>query len=106
MGTWVNEEACRRNSQWQKDGMKVVAVSVNLSAYQLRSADIVDVVRKALTDCALSPRLISFELTESMVMYNHKRFIRILQEIKALGEVRPIYDFGTRDSSHSYLRHI
>lgn len=104
MGTWVIEEACRRNSQWQKDGMQVVPVSVNLSAYQLRSAEIVDVVRKALTHYALSPRLISFELTESMVMDNPERVIGILKEIKGLGVMIAIDDFGTGYSSLSYLQ--
>jgi EAL domain-containing protein (putative c-di-GMP-specific phosphodiesterase class I) len=104
IGAWVIEEACRQNSRWKKDGMKIVSVSVNLSAYQLRSAQIVDVVRKALADCALPSRFLSIELTESMVMENPERVINILKEIQGLGVMIAIDDFGTGYSSLSYLQ--
>jgi EAL domain-containing protein (putative c-di-GMP-specific phosphodiesterase class I) len=84
--------------------MEVVPVSVNLSAYQLRSSEIVDVVRKALTDSALPSRFISLELTESMVMEDPERVISILKEIQGLGVSIAIDDFGTGYSSLSYLR--
>ncbi len=104
MGVWVIQEACRQNSRWQKDGMKVVPVSVNLSAHQLRSTEIVDVVRNALSSCALPSRFISLELTESMVMDNPERVIGILKEIQGLGVTIAIDDFGTGYSSLSYLK--
>jgi len=104
MGAWVIEEACRQNSRWQKDGMKVVPISVNLSAYQLRNGEIVDVVRKALTRCALPSSLISFELTESMVMDHPERVTGILKEIQGLGVTLAIDDFGTGYSSLSHLQ--
>ena len=104
IGAWVIEEACRQNSQWQKDGMKIVPVSVNLSAYQLRSNEIVDVVRKALTDSALPSRFISVELTESMVMEDPERVIDLLKEMQGLGVKIAIDDFGTGYSSLSYLQ--
>jgi diguanylate cyclase (GGDEF)-like protein/PAS domain S-box-containing protein len=104
IGAWVIGEACRQNSRWKKDGMKAVPVSVNLSAYQLRSSEIVDVVRKALTDSALPSRFISLELTESMVMEDPERVISILKEIQGLGVTIAIDDFGTGYSSLSYLR--
>jgi len=104
VGTWVIEEACRQNSRWKGDGMKVVPVSVNVSAYQLRGTEIVDVVRKALTDFALPSRFLSLELTESMVMENPERVITILREIQGLGVTIAIDDFGTGYSSLSYLQ--
>jgi EAL domain-containing protein (putative c-di-GMP-specific phosphodiesterase class I) len=104
MGAWVIEEACRQNSRWQEDGMKIVPVSVNLSAYQLRNTEIVDVVRKALTSCALPSRFISLELTESTVMDRPERVTGILKEIQGLGVTIAIDDFGTGYSSLSHLQ--
>ncbi|HMH17716.1 MAG TPA: EAL domain-containing protein [Burkholderiales bacterium] len=104
MGAWVIGETCRQNSRWRKDGMKVVPVSVNLSAYQLRGTEIVGVVRKALADHALPSRLISLELTESMVMEDPERVIGLLKEIQGLGVMIAIDDFGTGYSSLSYLQ--
>ena len=104
MGAWVIDEACRQNSRWQKDGMKIVPVSVNLSAYQLRNTEIVEIVRKALIKCALPSRFISIELTESMVVEDPERVIGILKEIQGLGVTIAIDDFGTGYSSLSYLQ--
>jgi len=104
MGAWVIEETCRQNSRWQKDGAGVVPVSVNLSALQLRSTEIVDVVRTALAESGLQSRFISLELTESMVMEDPERVIAILEAIKALGVKIAIDDFGTGYSSLSYLQ--
>jgi len=77
---------------------------VNLSAYQLRSNEIVDVVRKALTDSALPSRFISVELTESMVMEDPERVIDLLKEMQGLGVKIAIDDFGTGYCSLSYLQ--
>jgi len=104
MGAWVIDEACRQNSRWQKDGMKIVPVSVNLSAYQLRNTEIVEIVRKALIKCALPSLFISIELTESMVVEDPERVIGILKEIQGLGVTIAIDDFGTGYSSLSYLQ--
>ena len=104
MGAWVIAQTCRQNSQWQKSGINIVPVAVNLSARQLRNNDVVEVVHKALADCSLSSRFISLELTESMVMEDPERVITILNEIQGLGVMIAIDDFGTGYSSLSYLQ--
>lgn len=106
IGTWVIRETCRQSNQWRQDGLKAVSVAVNLSAYQLRNDEVVDVVRRAMAHSELPPHSISIELTESMVMEDPERVIGILQEIRGLGVTISIDDFGTGYSSLSYLRHF
>lgn len=106
IGTWVIRETCRQSNQWRQDGLIAVSVAVNLSAYQLRNDEVVDVVRRAIANSELPAHSISIELTESMVMEDPERVIKILQEIKGLGVAISIDDFGTGYSSLSYLRHF
>ena len=106
IGTWVIRQTCMQSNQWRQDGLRSVPVAVNLSSYQLRNDEVVDVVRRAMAHSELPPHSISIELTESMVMEDPERVISILQEIKGLGVTISIDDFGTGYSSLSYLRHF
>lgn len=104
IGSWVIREVCRQNSLWQKSGLDIVSVAVNLSACQLSSNEIVEVVRGAMSVSSLAAHHISLELTESMVMEDPELVIEILHEIKGLGVMISIDDFGTGYSSLSYLQ--
>ena len=104
IGTWVIEEACRQSTRWHAEGIDVVSIAVNLSACQLRNADIVEVVRNALPDRKVLPGCVSVELTESMVMEDPERVIDTLHQIRGLGVTISIDDFGTGYSSLSYLQ--
>jgi EAL domain-containing protein (putative c-di-GMP-specific phosphodiesterase class I) len=61
-------------------------------------------IRSALNDSGLPPDLLELELTESMIMHNAERAVRILTEIKALGVRLAIDDFGTGYSSLAQLK--
>ncbi len=104
MGTWVIEETCRQNSEWMKNGLNIVPISANLSACQLRTNDIIDIVIKSLAKNNLPAKFISLELTESMVMEDPEAVIDILNQIRKLGVTIAIDDFGTGYSSLSYLQ--
>lgn len=104
IGNWVVQEACRQIGEWRRAGLRVVPVSVNLSASQLNSAEIVDVVGSALSRFELPPQFIRLELTESMMMNDPEQVIAILKDLRSMGVLIAIDDFGTGYSSLSYLQ--
>lgn len=104
IGTWVLEEACRQNKAWQDVGMAPKVVAVNLSAVQFHGADIVAAVSQALRNSGLAARYLELEITESVIIEDPERVIRIMEELKALGVSLSIDDFGTGYSSLSYLK--
>ncbi len=78
-------------------------MSVNVSAHQFRAKDLLDHVRRALSDFNLDPKWLELEITESMVMSDVDAAIARMQAVRDLGCGLSIDDFGTGYSSLSYL---
>jgi diguanylate cyclase (GGDEF)-like protein/PAS domain S-box-containing protein len=81
-------------------------VSVNLSAQDLRSNAIVDVVGAALADAGLDPDRLTLEITEGALVDDTDVILRRFEELKGLGVRLSIDDFGVGYSSLSYLRRL
>jgi len=106
IGRWVLKTACAQNVVWQDQGLPKVCMAVNLSMRQLMDDNLMQDIRTALQDSGLAPNLLELEITESMLMQNPERIIRILTEIKNLGIRLAIDDFGTGYSSLAQIRHF
>ena len=106
IGTWVIREALRQYRAWGLDPHQPVplTIAVNVSTAQLERADFLDVVREALRDQGLPPRVLLLEVTESAVMTDVDRFREVLVALKALGVGVSIDDFGSGYSSLSRVR--
>ena len=103
IGAWVIREACRQHVAWRDAGAGTIAVSINLSAVQLKNGALLATLRDVLAEFPVAPGQIEFELTESILMENVDDTIATLQAIKALGFALSIDDFGTGYSSLNYL---
>ena len=80
------------------------ALSVNLSAHQVRHPDVVEMVAATLRDTGLTPDALCLELTESVLIDDLHSRRRVLEDLKALGVRLAIDDFGTGYSSLTYLK--
>ncbi|MGH9152957.1 MAG: putative bifunctional diguanylate cyclase/phosphodiesterase, partial [Acidimicrobiales bacterium] len=106
LGRWVLTEACAQLGRWQaaNPGLARLKVGVNLSARQFTDPDIVPIVAEALARAAISPRSLSLEITESVLMEDVGSTAETLRALKDLGVGLSIDDFGTGYSSLSYLK--
>jgi diguanylate cyclase (GGDEF)-like protein len=104
LGEWVLREACRQVRAWQDQDLPVVRVAVNVSPLQFRRLNLVDTVRRALTDADVNARYLEIELTESAVMTHPEESVEVLERLSRMGVVVSVDDFGTGYSSMSYLR--
>ncbi len=105
IGEWVLREACSQAAKWNQIGFSV-RMSVNLSACQLMSPDLDDLVSGIIKEVDLPAQQLEVELTESVSMQNPEETIRILKRFRALGIQIAIDDFGTGYSNLAYLRHF
>lgn len=104
IGRWVLRTACEQNARWLQAGLPPVRMCVNLSMLQLEDKGLINDLRTVLRESGLPPQLLELELTESMIMHNADRAVRVLTEIKALGIRLAIDDFGTGYSSLAQLK--
>jgi diguanylate cyclase (GGDEF)-like protein len=100
IGEWVLRTACKETANWPDH----VKVAVNLSPAQLKTKNLVALVKDALADCGMPPERLQLEITETMLMQNTFATLAMLHELRKLGVQIAMDDFGTGYSSLSYLR--
>jgi diguanylate cyclase (GGDEF)-like protein len=106
IGSWVLNEACRLMAAWDKAGIGLVSLAVNVSARQLADDRFVTEVGRLLADHRLSPTRLEIELTESAMMAEPERTTQQLRRLRDLGVAVTVDDFGTGYSSLSYLKRL
>lgn len=104
IGAWVLERVCLQVVEWQRLGLPLRRVSVNLSARQFREPDLVGRIRRLLEQTGLASECLELEITESMAMADPQQTVVTLRALKETGIAISIDDFGTGYSSLNYLR--
>lgn len=104
IGQWVLEQACRQNKLLQDTGFAGMTVSVNLSPRQFSPVALIESVQSTLRRAGLAASLLKLEVTESTVMSRPEEAEEILRELKRIGVLLAIDDFGIGYSSLSYLQ--
>jgi diguanylate cyclase (GGDEF)-like protein len=103
VGRWVLQEACRQGARWHARGHKL-DVSVNVSARQLETDQLIDDISYALEASGFDARSLIVEITETAMMRNVSTVVSRLTALKATGVRIAIDDFGTGYSSLAYLQ--
>ena len=104
LGTWVIRRACLDWLEWQRQGVNVPGVAVNVSAQQFQQEDFPDLVRNILEETGMPAKRLELEITEEASSSNPVKVVEALNALKAIGVSIAIDDFGTGYSSLSYLK--
>jgi len=104
LGDWVLEKVCETLNEWTKRGLRVVPVSVNVSARQFQQPQFHKRVAEILERHDIPPELIELELTEGLVMADVESTQSEIANLKRMGLRISIDDFGTGYSCLNYLR--
>ena len=102
---WVLREACRQMREWQRRfaPQAPLCVSVNLSARDFSTPNLVEHVLRVLDESGLDPACLKLEITESVLMSDADTVTGTFRRLKNLGVELQLDDFGTGYSSLSYL---
>jgi len=104
IGEWVLDKVCEDFRLWQRSTDSPGRVSVNLSLKQLRQANFTSRISAIMRSHEISPTSLELEITETTLMENPDRTIKLLDQLYALGLHLAIDDFGTGYSSLSALQ--
>ncbi|MGH8707044.1 MAG: putative bifunctional diguanylate cyclase/phosphodiesterase, partial [Burkholderiales bacterium] len=100
---WVIENAFARISSLGPDGGNF---AINISGTSIGDERFLEFVREQFRRYAMPPRSICFELTETAAVANFDKAARFFGEMKSLGCLFSLDDFGAGMSSFGYLRHL
>jgi diguanylate cyclase (GGDEF)-like protein len=99
---WVLGESLRQCAAWRAGGRRM-AVSVNVSATNLREAGFRDRIREGLERHRVPADALVLEITETSVITEFDRSKAVIAELRDLGVIVSIDDFGTGFTSIAYL---
>jgi len=108
LGRWILRESCRQLRAWQETlpEAESLVVSVNLSSKQFLQNDLPDQVLEALDATGLPPRCLKLEITESYLIENSEKAVKVMNRLREIGVELSLDDFGTGYSSLSYLHRL
>jgi EAL domain-containing protein (putative c-di-GMP-specific phosphodiesterase class I) len=106
VGAWVLRQALADFTAWQRAGLSLERVAVNISARQLFDREFVDVALDAMKHAGLAGRRLEVELTEASLIEDFRAANGALRELGRHGIRIALDDFGTGYSSLAYLNEL
>lgn len=104
--SWMMRHTMKQLIEFQKDGIEIGKLSLNISARQLESKGIISDLKMILNETNFDPKRLELEITERQMMKDPERSIIILNRIKEMGVDIAVDDFGTGYSSLAYIKRL
>ncbi len=106
VGEHVLRESCRQASVWSAAVGRPIRVSVNVAERQLVETALVDTVRRVLNETGLAPEQLELEITEELIVDKIDDRLEMLRELRDMGVLLAIDDFGTSRASLGQLKRL
>ena len=104
IGKWVLKTACLQNVSWQKQGLPRLRVAANLTARQLFDADLLPDLAAILKETGMDACLLELEITESLLIRDTEKTLRVLTGLRDMGLLIALNEFGAEHSSFYALK--
>ncbi len=102
---WVLYTACTQAVYWKKAGFPAIHMAVNISPIHFLDDDLIPLIKRVLHDTGMTATDLELEVTESAMQTNQKN-LSVFHDLKAMGILISIDDFGTGFSSFASLKHL
>lgn len=102
---YVFRAVCRQQKEWQKQGQKMLPVSVNISRVSLYYSSVVEKYESIIRSFDLDSKYIQLEITESATIDNNEIF-NLLEQFHTAGFKILLDDFGSGYSSLATLNRM
>lgn len=100
------ESAAKKLEEWKKQGKENLSISVNISTKDFFYLDICETFRKLAEKYDFDSKKLKLEITESALIENVLKIMKILDQLHGLGYDIEIDDFGSGYSSLGMLKDI
>ena len=96
---YVWDRACAVLRDWEDRGLPSMPISVNVSRADIYNVDLADILTELLLRYGLSPSRLHLEITESAYTENPQQIIDTVGQLRRLGFLIEMDDFGSGYSS-------
>ena len=103
---YVWEKTCSLLHEWKQKGYKIYPVSVNVSRADVYQVDLADTMMELVKKYDIEPRQLHLEITESAYTENAAQIIATVDQLRKLGFVIEMDDFGSGYSSLNMLNQM
>ena len=104
VGEWTINTACAQLAAWQRRYPQPdLTITINLSPQQLEGGRLPQVVAQAVSDHAIDPGCLEFELGDGAESLQRPRVLETVQALRRIGVGVSLDHFGTHDISISAL---
>ncbi|HJV73873.1 MAG TPA: EAL domain-containing protein, partial [Noviherbaspirillum sp.] len=104
VSAWVLNDVCDQLKAWSSSGAGEFNIAINLSASQLMDRGLLTVLENALERTGITGNRLEWEIKESTLMQSNALTATMLDWVTDMQIGLSIDDFGTGNSSMSYLR--
>ena len=102
---WVLQQSFACAAAWQRKGIDVPSLGINISAHSLRD-EVTEEIERLIASTGVDPSKLELELTESVYARDLRKTSQLMSALRSLGLRIAIDDFGTGYSSLSYLKQL
>lgn len=106
IGRWMLNQACRLHQQWLAASGQTLCIAVELWRPMFYASHLLADIQSALKDAGLPPECLEVEISESVLMEDIDKSIKILSNLKALGVRIALGNFGVGYSCMGNLRSL
>lgn len=102
---YVFREVCRQQKEWQKEGIQILPVSVNISRFSLYYSNVVEKYERIINYYDVDHKYVQIEITESAIIENTV-IVELIHKFHDAGFDILLDDFGSGYSSLASLNQM
>lgn len=103
---YVWETTCHHIREWIDAGHEPIPISVNVSRADIYNPNLLTILMDMIRKYDLKPELLHLEITETAYTESSEQLINVINQLKAVGFVIEMDDFGSGYSSLNMLSEI
>ena len=103
---YVWERVCAQLKDWREKGYQLPVMSVNVSRFDVYQLDLVDTLSEMIKKYDIDPTYLHLEITESAYSEDPEQIISTVEELRKLGFIVEMDDFGSGYSSLNMLSRV
>lgn len=105
IGEWVIRSACEQMKKWQERGLNFI-LTVNLSKKQFYQPNLLEMMRRVLSETGLDASSLGMEVSEGTIMEDIDVSLLHMKGLAEMGITVALDDFGSGSSSLQWIKQL